>query len=86
VAQLVDLRAAMAELLAAYEGSILREQDGSGAGGSFSCYVPATERRRLHVIDQLKQLLADNAPAQEILQQVPVHLVMFNFWHVSSVL
>ena len=70
MAQLSDMQEAMAELLAAYEETLLRLQDGGMAHVALPVYVPATERRRLLLIGQLKQLLMAHAPAQHILQQV----------------
>jgi len=67
--KVAELREAMAELLAAYESTTLREPDADIASAS-TVYVPAAVRRRLLLIGQLKQLVEDNGPTGLILKQV----------------
>jgi hypothetical protein len=56
----------MAELLAAYESAVISPTPDAVV----AAYVPSAVRRRLLLIGQLKQLIADNGSTELILEQV----------------
>ncbi len=66
-AQVEELREAVAELLAAYEATLVRQQPVDVAAAA---YLPAPLRRQRHLIDQLKHLLMAHGPTELILKQV----------------
>jgi hypothetical protein len=58
----------MAELLAAYESAVISTTPDAAVASAV--YVPSAERRRLLLIGQLKQLIADNGSTEQILEKV----------------
>jgi hypothetical protein len=59
----------LAELLAAYESAVITPTPDAAVASS-AVYVPSAARRRLLLIGQLKQLIADNGSTELILEQV----------------
>ncbi len=68
LSQVVELREAMAELLAAYESAVISPTPDAAVASAV--YIPSAVRCRLLLIGQLKQLIADNGSTELILEQV----------------
>jgi hypothetical protein len=58
----------MAELLAAYESAVISPTPDAAVASAVN--VPSAVRRRLLLIGQLKQLIADNGSTELIIEQV----------------